>query len=143
MTVTADTKEQNVRIKAGCDAVRKLQYDNPEDPAHPFQYDYEVAAKSGQTLTYELKIGYDAIASFAKLPRQVGPVHGIIIQGWNPRGWLLAGRDEGLIESTRKRLWRIAHSRAVIYTSDEDDTLRFLRYVEGRTEPIEVLGEAP
>lgn len=132
-----DTKEQNSALKEEADEVAILRYVG--EGGEPFSFDAEVHCESGQVLTYEIKRGYDAVASFEKLDRQAGPCDGIIVQGWNRRAWVLAGRNPTIIDNAEKRLWRIAHSKAVIHTADHEATVRFLRYVERRREPIEVM----
>jgi hypothetical protein len=131
-----DSREQSPELKAMADEVCLLRYENPEDPAHPYSFDIELTTMAGQVLSYERKKGWDAVSSFLKLDRQVTPCTGIILEGFNARAWRLAGKDEAEIDRVEKRLWRIAHSRAVVQTGDVHDTIRFLRYLGAKEEPV-------
>jgi len=106
-------------------------------------FDIELTTCAGQVLRLERKQGAsDIFGSFEKLPRQLGPCHGLILEGIPSRRALqLTGRFadpkfEHLYQSTRKRLWRLSFSVAILPTEDVHDTIRLLAYLGGKTEPI-------
>lgn len=140
--VIVDTKEQSRELKEFADEVRPLEYANPVNPSHAYTYDIELHTNGGQVLTFERKKGADAIASFHKLDRQTGPVDAIILEGFHGRHHPFSAH---LLPQTRKRLWRLAFTKAILPTADVGETIELLTYLGRKEEVIDLrepLGES-
>lgn len=138
--VIVDTREQSPALKKAADEVRFLGHPGPR--GENWSFDCMVVTRAGQVLTYERKTTRDAIASMDKLERQSSYTTGIIVE-WDIKGLKLTEEWEDpkfrlLVENVEKRLWRLSHRQPVVFTHDVDGTVRFLRYLAGKRDLVDV-----
>lgn len=140
--VIIDTREQNQVLKDAANEVRFLGHPGPN--GENWSFDAMVVTKHGQVLTYERKTTADAISSMDKLERQTGYVTGLLVE-WNLSTVKFTDEWQDpkyrlLVENVEKRMWRLAHRQPVIFTHDVEGTVRYLRYIAGKNDLMDVRG---